>query len=127
MRLQRVILVLVSLLLFTVTHITIFGLFELTPDQTPKIWESGIYTVGMIPISLFIGLIAAKYDNQKVVPHSLMITASTLLTISLISLMQEGSKWSQLTTIIILIPTMFGGVWGFNRYHASQKNNLPLS
>ena len=125
MRLQRVILVLVSLLLFTVTHITLFGLFELTPDQTPKIWESGIYLIGMIPISFTIGLLTAKYDNQTRI--SIKISASTLLTISLISLMQEGSKWSQLTTIIILIPTMFGGVWGFNRYHASQKNNLPLS
>lgn len=127
MRIQRVILVLTSLLLFTVIHIALFAILELTPDQTPKIWESSIYIIGMIPISIFIGLLAAKYDNQKVAPLSLLITASTLLTISLISLMQEGSKWSQLTTIIILIPTMFGGVWGFNKHQASQKKDLPLT
>lgn len=124
---QGVLLVLVNLLIFTVFHITLFTILELTPDQTPNIWESCIYLIVMIPISLGIGLLTAMYDKQGKTPVSLKITTTILLAISLLSLMQEGSKWSQLLTIFTLLPIMYGGVWCYKRYFATDRDKLPFA
>lgn len=111
MSLRTFVVLFVSLLIFVVLQISIFTFFYVTPDETPSVWIFVFICLLMMLLSFGIGVLAIIYERPIKRAYSIDILSGFLVLISVISLFQEGSKWSQIALLFLFVPSMYAGQW----------------
>lgn len=106
--------VLAGLLLFLVGYFFAVGVMDVAPDQLPSLFDLVLTDLIILLFSLVSGF-TTMWLSDRVNYFSNILLGSILILIASISFFNEGSFWSQLSTVFVFVPCIFLGGFLFKK------------